>query len=76
MSNKSWSLTIAMYVFAAALALTDVYLGAEISEGLYNFVMMLVASTTAAGTFAGVAKNKEAMTILVKDIKARLDKPQ
>lgn len=72
MSNKSWGLTLAVYLVALSTIVGSVYFDIEITEQNQAFIAQMITittgSTTAGGVFLSVMKRKRAFEATIKEL--------
>lgn len=76
--SKSWTITIAMYLVAAAVIVGEAFFGINLSAEnqafITNLIIMTTGSTTAGGVFNSVMKNKNQFKGTIKAIEDQLRK--
>ncbi len=76
--NKSWALTIAMYLLAGAVIAGEAFFGinltAENQAFITNLIVLTTGSTTAGGVFNSVMKSKNQFKGTIKAIEEQLKK--
>ena len=64
--TKSWKTTIIIYSLSFGVVLSSIFLGIDVNETQFNFILGFLGISTAAGTSNAIFKNRAELKTIIQ----------